>query len=405
MKSRTIVATVSVAACTGALLVVAACATDDTAAPSTEDAATNTVPSLDAGLDVDADDVDSEACSDCEWFPPDCTDDVLCNAGPYDPNLPGGGLDPVAKITVIRGRSSSDVWAAGELGAFAHFDGTSWTKVEAGIPESLHAIWLRSSSEIAFGRLEHPYTRGMDAGADASISPDGWSAQTPGVTSPNYLPNSVVVSSAWTSAGAEWLWTATRPAGAGGSTGLWRLRVLPSGAIELGVGATTAQCYYNTCSSLASIHGASPSELWAVGQDGATVRVTAADSDAPVIEQFNSQTRNRLEGVWQFSSSDVWSVGYSGTIRHYAGQGRLWDVVSDVPTTVDLHAISATSTSDIWIVGDAGTVLHFDGTSWTRVKIAGLGMRRPNLSAAWSPSPGRVWIGGQGVLLSLGAKP
>ncbi|AKU94813.1 hypothetical protein AKJ09_01477 [Labilithrix luteola] len=400
-----ILAAVVLGSCTSILAMLAACATDDSASPPSVDAGANAVPVADAGLDVDAEDVDAGPCSDCEWFPKDCTDDVLCNAGPYDSNSPGGRLDPVAKITVIRGRSPSDVWAAGELGAFAHFDGTSWSKVEVDIPESLHAIWLRSSSEITFGRLEHPYTRGMDAGTDASVSPGGWSEQVPGVTSPTYGPNDVIVGSAWASPNAEWLWTATRPTGSGSPPGLWRLRVLPSGVLELGIGATTTQCVLATCIRLGAIHGASADELWAVGQDGATVRVTAADTDSPVVDQFNSQTRSRLEGVWQFSSSNVWSVGYSGTVRHYGGQGRVWDVVSDVPTSTNLHAITATSPSDIWVVGDASTVLHFDGTSWTRVKIAGLGSRRPDLVSAWSPSPGRVWIGGQGVLLSLGAKP
>jgi hypothetical protein len=67
--------------------------------------------------------------------------------------------------------------------------------------------------------------------------------------------------------------------------------------------------------------------------------------------------------------------------------------------------VFGSSGSDIWAVGDHGVVLHYDGTRWSRVGIAGLGLRRPDLTAVWVPEPGHVWIGGIGVILSLGGKP
>jgi len=79
--------------------------------------------------------------------------------------------------------------------------------------------------------------------------------------------------------------------------------------------------------------------------------------------------------------------------------------VTDVPTDVDLNAVWGTSPDDVWAVGDAGVVLHFDGQKWSRMKIAGLGNRRPDLYAVWAPEPGHVWIGGQGILVALGGKP
>jgi photosystem II stability/assembly factor-like uncharacterized protein len=81
------------------------------------------------------------------------------------------------------------------------------------------------------------------------------------------------------------------------------------------------------------------------------------------------------------------------------------DIVSDVPATENLHAVWGTSSSDVWVVGDGACVLHWDGTTWSRVKVTGLGERRPDLFAVWAPGPGHVWVGGDGVLLSLGGKP
>jgi photosystem II stability/assembly factor-like uncharacterized protein len=156
---------------------------------------------------------------------------------------------------------------------------------------------------------------------------------------------------------------------------------------------------------MTNIHGLSANFLWAVGHTGAALRITSADGDTPTVEPFNTQTWETFYGVWTASESEAWAVGTKGLVRHYTGDPLLWDIVSDVPTSEDLHAIWGSSPSDIWAVGDAATVLHYDGTAWARVKIAGLGELRPRLTAVWAPSPGHVWIGGQGVLLSIGGKP
>ncbi|AKU96568.1 hypothetical protein AKJ09_03232 [Labilithrix luteola] len=50
-------------------------------------------------------------------------------------------------------------------------------------------------------------------------------------------------------------------------------------------------------------------------------------------------------------------------------------------------------------------ILHYDGTVWSRIKIAGLGSRRPSMTAVWGTGAGAVYVGGQGIVLSLGGKP
>jgi len=159
------------------------------------------------------------------------------------------------------------------------------------------------------------------------------------------------------------------------------------------------------CGVMQSIHGSSPDELWAVGRRGATFHVTGAQSETPTITAFDSRTVAELDGVWAASPTDAWAVGGAGTIRHYTGGAVSWDVVDDVPTDEDLHAVWGTSSADVWAVGDGPTVLHYDGATWSRVEVAGLGQRRPNLFSVWTASPGHVWIGGDGVILSLGGKP
>jgi hypothetical protein len=357
----------------------------------------------DAG-DGGADGASSDAegpCADCDYFPDECTPDALCSNGPFDPGTSGGSIDPVKRIMVIRGRSASDVWAAGALG---DFDGTSWKRLDPGNGDTLRALWLRDSDEISVATMTRIYTRGLDVDGGASPSPDGWTFQE-STAPPDYAEGWVHLKSGWAAPGATSLWGAAYDSAPFRDNGLWRLRLSPSSKFELSPGIASDVCATLRCGLMASIHGASANDLWAVGMAGAAVRITDAESDTPSAKAFNMQTWNALNAVWTASESDAWAVGAEGTIRHYTGDPNVWDVVSDVPTKEPLNAVWGSSPSDVWAVGNAGVVLHYDGASWSRVKIAGLRRSRPNLNTVWVASPGHVWIGGQGVILSLGGKP
>ncbi len=404
MKARWLLAAVCVACVPSAF---AACASEGAAEPPAPEP-----PYVlsEAGADV-VEDVGSEAdalpCADCEHFPETCTPSVLCQNGPFVPGSAGGTLDSRTRINVIRGRSKTDVWAAGALGALAHFDGTSWTVSDPGDRMTMHGLWLRDRGEVAVAMIDAVYTRGLDAGSDAPVSSGGWSpSDGPSVPGEYYAGNEVLVST-FTAPSAEWMWCATTSQASLSfrATGLWRMRMSPSGSFEVGVGASSEACRFNySCTQMRSIHGLTANELWAVGLGGTTVRITNADGQTPNLKAFNSQTTNALNGVWVAPDGQAWSVGAQGTIRHYRGDALLWDVVTDVPapTGVDLNAVWGTSATDVWAVGSSGVALHYDGKAWTRVPIAGLGQRRPDLTTVWTSTAGEVWIGGQGVLLSLG---
>ena len=344
-------------------------------------------------------------CADCEYFPDECTPDALCSNGPFDPGTAGGSIDPVRQIMVIRGRSASDVWAAGALGALVHFDGASWRRLEPGSEETLRALWLRDSEEVSLASLTRIYARGLHVDGGAPPSSDGWTFHK-ATPPPEYefsIQFYIHLRSGWGAPGAASFWLAAYDGQQ--DAGLWRLRLSPSSTFELGPGIASDVCVTLRCGQMASIHGASASDLWAVGMAGKALRITNAESDTPSTKAFDTQTWNALTGVWAASASEAWAVGVAGTVRHYTGDPDLWDVVSDVPTNEALNAVWGSSASDVWAVGNAGVVLHYDGTSWSRVKIAGLRGNRPKLNTVWVASPGHVWVGGEGVLLSLGGKP
>ncbi|MBN9167298.1 MAG: hypothetical protein BGO98_14070 [Myxococcales bacterium 68-20] len=407
MKTRWLVLLAGSSACVSVIAVLGACASDGATDGATADIDGVTFDGGPSELSDGGADASDTPCADCEHFVETCSSDVLCPNSPFDSNNAGdGGLSILTQINVIRGRSASDVWAAGAVGSLAHFDGTSWAPSDSGTKESLKALWLRDSSEVTFGSPDNVYIRGPaveDAGAP---SVGDWNAHAPSSMPWEYSPGTTTFVSAWAGPGAEWLWCATTAVYPGtGTSGLWRLRLPPSGLPEIGNVVPDGVCTHLPCGQMLSIHGASVNALWAVGMTGATIRITGADGDTPTMKAFDSQTWNALHGVWSVSETEAWSVGARGTIRHYTGDPVRWDVVTNAPTDVDLHAVWGSSPSDVWAVGDEAVVLHYDGATWSRVKIAGLNARRPKLTTVWMPAPGHVWIGGVGVILSLGGKP
>jgi hypothetical protein len=57
---------------------------------------------------------------------------------------------------------------------------------------------------------------------------------------------------------------------------------------------------------------------------------------------------------------------------------------------------------DVWAVGDAGLALHWDGTTWTPIEAATLGLEANDLYTVWGTGKDDVWIAGRDALLHNG---
>ena len=84
------------------------------------------------------------------------------------------------------------------------------------------------------------------------------------------------------------------------------------------------------------------------------------------------------------------------TIAIYAGCGDstgpdplVWTLAAS-PAYGPVTGISGTSSSDVWAVGWQGTVLHFDGSTWSKV-LTGFGQDPIDV---WARAPSDVWIVG-----------
>jgi hypothetical protein len=372
-----------------ASLALASCASDDESADLDPERTEVAIPASDAGTpDVDG------GCmgSDCEFFPDACGSDVLCPSGLFDPVNPSAGPDWRTRITSIRGRSAADAWLVGTAGTAARFDGASWKESGLGTFDAQRFLWLTGAGEVSFGTLARIYSRGLGSG-DAGATPDGWALRESVAPPDGY---STVVTATWSTPGSDLLWLGT-------NADMWRLEINGS-MLGSRPGFDSSICTSVPCKFLRSLHGVSAGTVWGVGDNGAAIRITGADGDTPEIGVTNPMTWKGLKGVWAVSDTEAWAVGADGTIIHNTGAQFFWEAVTGVPTREHLNAVAGSSSSDIWAVGNAGVVLHYDGTAWSRVKIAGLGSRRPELYTVWSSGPGGVWIGGQGVLLTLGGR-
>ena len=120
---------------------------------------------------------------------------------------------------------------------------------------------------------------------------------------------------------------------------------------------------------------------------------------------MNSGTNELLSGVWGTSSSDVFAVGYWGTILHYDGSQWLQS-----PTSLEevwgvippLNGLWGCST-DIFAVGQFATILYYEqmyepSKEWTQ--MSSNIPSSTSLNSVWGAAPFDVFaVGDTGIIL------
>jgi len=66
---------------------------------------------------------------------------------------------------------------------------------------------------------------------------------------------------------------------------------------------------------------------------------------------------NPLQSVWGSASTDVWAVGWYGTILRW--DGGAWSPVAS-GTNANLFGVWGSASTDVWAVGYPDTILHRD---------------------------------------------
>lgn len=125
-----------------------------------------------------------------------------------------------------------------------------------------------------------------------------------------------------------------------------------------------------------------------------------------------SATNYQLASVATISSSDVWTVGKTGTTSAFSSliehwDGNSWHIVpSPNPqgaTDTELTSVSALSSSDVWTVGFAlvsgqskqqSVIEHWDGTSWSPIDSPSQPSQDIKLQGVSALSSSDVWAVG-----------
>lgn len=131
---------------------------------------------------------------------------------------------------------------------------------------------------------------------------------------------------------------------------------------------------------LNAVWGTTESDLWLVGYGG-----TILHWQDGAITQVKSSTTANLHSIWGSGPRDIWIVGDKGTLLHSDG-GCFSPVASG--TGVLLRSVFGVAPDDIWAVGDRGTMLHYDGKSWLPIDSLGSG----TLVSVWGSSARDFWF-------------
>jgi hypothetical protein len=160
-----------------------------------------------------------------------------------------------------------------------------------------------------------------------------------------------------------------------------------------------------------SVSGTSPSDIWAVGEDGGSALLIEHwdGTSWSTVKSKQYRPNSALYDVVAIAHDDVWAVGYYTPIPesnqrlflvHWNGAEWTEEAAPDpVRTgTGQLFDVDATASDDVWAVGiyeGSPVSLHWNGTDWNSVPITDPGPAVSDLHGVSIVSPNDVWAVGR----------
>ena len=137
-----------------------------------------------------------------------------------------------------------------------------------------------------------------------------------------------------------------------------------------------------------AIWGAAADYMWVVGKDGTIYQCKSSCSTVSSWTTMTSGTTMHLMDVFGFSKTDVWAVGFNGTVLHY--DGTSWKA-HNLGTKTYFNAVWGTSSKNLFVVGhpyfkNDESAYHYDGTKWTKISPP----RVSYINDIWGDSSGKT---------------
>jgi len=212
----------------------------------------------------------------------------------------------------VGGSASDDVYAVGEAGDIAHWDGGGWSAMESNTTEQLSGVWGAGGEVFAVG----------SGGAAMHLVDGTWEVTDSGVT----IFLTAVAGSAANDVVA----------------------VGEAGTILHWDGATWTAMASGTTEALGDVWFAGPGDGYVVGANG-----TILHWDGVAWSPLASRTTVALHAVGGTGPGDVFAAGELGTILHW--DGTSWAPMAPLSTR-SLWAVWAGR--DVFAVGAGGTMLR-----------------------------------------------
>lgn len=139
---------------------------------------------------------------------------------------------------------------------------------------------------------------------------------------------------------------------------------------------------------LRAVSGTRATDVWAIGWAGTILHYDGTGwrpVDSGLDQGTKSWPKPSLRHLWAAAAKDIFAVGERGLILRW--NGSAWKRMES-GTTADLFAVMGSSASDVWAVGWGGVILHFDGLSWSQVTSG----TTQALTSVWVESATRAFI-------------
>jgi hypothetical protein len=273
----------------------------------------------------------------------------------------------------VWGLDANNVFAVGKGGAIMFWDGTKWGAMTNPNSDDLYAVWGTGASSTS---------KVWAVGDGGAIAWDGTSWSTSDSSYSYPFQDMMGDSSNMYAVGDG---SDVRYHSYTSTSGYWS-------SIYITV----------TSETLHGVWVVGDDQVWAVGDKATILKCTSScasySSSNWSLDTVPSGVTSHLRGVWASSATDIFAVGFDGTILHY--DGSAWKKMT-VNTSTYFHAVWGSGPSDVWAVGNPifakdEAIFHYDGSSWTKSPTPKDSMV---LYDVWGSGANDVWAVGKTSIL------